>query len=109
MKLNRRDARVGIAIGDGGGFSSWSRATIEYALAAADQSRNELRGFVLNDAEAGSKSGRLGNVPVLNSPRRGEESAGAEFDSFGEELIFCFGTTKADCGHGNRLIVPANA
>jgi hypothetical protein len=109
VKFDRRKIRVGIAIGDGGSFSSWRRTTVENVRAVADQSRDELRGFILNNTEACPKSGGLGDVPVPHSSRRGKESAGSEFDSFGAEPVFCFGTTKADCGHGNRLVVLANA
>ncbi len=46
---------------------------------------------------------------MLHSPRRGKESTGSEIDSFGAELIFRFRTAQADRGHGNRLVVLANA
>jgi hypothetical protein len=109
MKVNRRDARLGSAIGDGSGLSSGRGAAIKNTRALADQSRDELRGFILNYAEACSKRGGSGDVTALHSPRRSEESAGSEFDPFSTELVFRFRTTKADCSYRNGLVVLANA
>ncbi len=109
MKLDRNDLRVGIAIRDGRSLPARRRATIENAAAVADQSCNELGGFILNHTEAGAERRRFRNVPAQDSSRGGKESAGSEFDSFGPKLLFCFRTPKPDCGHGNRLIVLADA
>ncbi len=55
------------------------------------------------------RRGSLGDVAVLHSSRRSKERTGSEFDTFGAEAIFCFGSAKAHRGHGNRLVVQANA
>ena len=41
--------------------------------------------------------------PCRTRLARGKESAGSQFDSFGAELVFCFGMTKADCGHRAQI------
>src|SRR5580704_4883953 len=109
MEIDRGDIRVGIAIGDSFSLPSWSRTTVENIDAVANQSCNELRGLILNDAKACPESGSLGDVPAQNSSRGGQQSAGSEFDSFGAELLFCFCAAKTDCSYRDRLIVLANA
>ena len=52
MELDGRNIRVRIAIGDRRSFSSWSRTAVENVRAVADQGRDELRGFILNDTVA---------------------------------------------------------
>src|SRR5208282_5318155 len=108
MKIDGGNGRIGIAIGDGSGFSSWRRAAVEKVCAMADESCDELRGFVLDNAEARLERSSSGDVSVLNSPRPGEERSGSEVDSFGEEPRFYLGTSKAGCGDGDRLVLPAN-
>ena len=109
MKIDRSQARFGITIGDGSRFPAWRGATIEDARAVADEIRDQLRRFILNNAEAGSESGCPSNVSLLNSSRRCQERSGNEFNSFGAKLIFGFRTAKANCGRRNRLIVLTNA
>src|SRR5712692_4978737 len=109
MKIDSGNIRVRISVGDGGSFSSGGRATIEDAGAMADERGNELRGFILNDAEAGSERRGSRDITPLASSRGRQQSAGSEFGSFGADLGFRFRTAKADCGDRNRLIVPANA
>ena len=108
MKLNRCNGGMEITIGDGEGLSARRRATVEHARAAPHESGDELRGFVLNHAEARSESGSSRDVSVPNLSSRGEESAGSQFDSFAAEVVFRFRMTKTDCCHGHRLILPAN-
>jgi hypothetical protein len=77
MKLHGYDIRVGITIGDGRGLASGSCATIENVLAMPDHGRDQLRGFILNDAEACSESCCSGNISAQNSPSGSEESTGS--------------------------------
>jgi len=109
MEVDRGNFSVGITIGDGQGLSPGSGAAIQDTRAVADESCDELRGFVLNNAKARMESGRSGDIPVLNSSRGRKKSTGSEFDSFGAELGFSLRATKTDRGHGNRLIVAADA
>ena len=55
------------------------------------------------------KAADFGDVSTQNSSRGARKATRSEFDSFGAESLFRFRTTKTDCGHGNRLIVLANA
>jgi hypothetical protein len=52
MKFDGSKFRVGIAIRDGGSFSSGRGTTVENVFAVADQGRYELRCFVLNNTES---------------------------------------------------------
>ena len=76
----------------------------------ADKSRNELRGFILNDTEGPRGKPRSWSTsPCCTRRAETRKCPGSEFDSFGFDLLFRFRTAEADCGHGNRLIVPADA
>jgi len=109
MEIDSGDTRARILIGNGGSFPARSRTAIKDTGAGADERRDELRGFILNHAKAGAESGGSGDVPLQNQASRSKKCAGSEFDAFGAKLLFRFGTTKAKCGHGNRLVVLANA
>ena len=109
MKIDGGHDRVGIVIGDGGSFSSRGGTTIENARALADESCHELRSFVLNNASTCSERGSPSHVSVLNPARGDQKSTRSQVDSFGAKLRFRFWTTKADRGHGNRLVMLANA
>ena len=74
-----------------------------------DERRNELRGFILNHNKARAESRGPGHISVLHSACGGQECPGSEFDSFGFDSLFRFRTAETDCGHGNRLIVSADA
>jgi hypothetical protein len=109
MKLDGGNFRIGIVIGESQSFSPGSRTTVENMRAVADKGCDELRGFVLNHTKTRSKSSSPGDVSVLNSARRVKEHTRSKLDSFGAERLFCFRMTKTDRGHGNRLVVLANA
>jgi hypothetical protein len=108
MKLDSDNLCIGIAIGNGQSLSTGGRTTIENVPTGADHTCDKLRGFILNHAEARTESGRLGDVPVLNSSRRRQKGTGSKFNSLGAEPFFCFGTAKTDRGHWNRLVVAAD-
>src|SRR5271157_853329 len=109
MKIGGSNLSVGITIGDGQGLSSRSRTTVENAETIADKGCHELRSFVLNNKESRSEGSSSRDVPALDSSRRGQESSGSEFNSFRSDLLVRFRATETDCGHGNRLIVLADA
>ena len=109
MEFHGRDVRSRIPISDGQSLSSGSRTTVEDVRAVPDESSNELRSFILNNAEARAESRGPGHISVLHSACGGQERPGSEFDSFGFDLLFSFRTAEADCGHRDRLIVSADA
>ena len=82
MKIDSGNIRVRITIGDGGSFSSRGRTAIENATAVAHQGGDELRGFILNDAEAGSERRGSRDITPLDSSRGCQQSAAGKFDSF---------------------------
>ncbi len=67
MEVDSRDVRFRIPVGDGQGLSSGSRAAVENVRAAADKSGNELRSFILNNAEARAESCGLRHISVPHS------------------------------------------
>ena len=77
--------------------------------AAADQSRDKLRGFILYDTEIRSESRGVGDVALQDSSSGSEENAGIQFDTFSVEPVLRFRMTQTDCCDGNRLVVQANA
>src|SRR6202035_1685768 len=99
MDVDRNDARVSIAIGDGQSLAARGCTTIKSALSLADQSCNQLRGLVLNNTQALSEGGCSRNVSALHTPSRSKESTRSQFDSFGAESVFRFRMTKTDRGH----------
>src|SRR5580704_16612392 len=99
MDVDRNDARVSIAIGDGQSLAARSCTTIKRALWVADQGCNQLRGLVLNNTQVLSEGGCSRNVSLLHTSSRSQESTRSQFDSIGAKSVFRFRMTKADRGH----------
>ena len=80
----------------------------DFALSAADQDGDQLRGFVLDhDVRLAERFG-FGDVAGENTACRGEKAAGFEFDPLRIQFGFGGWGAKADCRGGDALIVAAD-
>jgi len=108
MKFDGRDLCIRIAVCHRQGLAAGSRTAIKDARSASRQCCDELRSFILDHTSAGAEGSSLRDVDAFNQPRRGQQTAGLQFNSFGLEFFVGLRSPKTNGRFRNRLIVTAD-
>jgi len=98
MKLDCRNSRVRIPIGNCQSFPAGRCAAIKHASAATDECGHQLGCLILNHAQSLPERSRSRNVSSQDPARGSKPCAGSEFDPFILQNHFCPLAAQANGG-----------